>query len=798
MPNYKEVDIDKDLWNPTDKQLEATEATSQYKYILYGGAMGGGKILGDNDVVLTPFNWKLGKDLKIGDNVNNPDGSIQKIIQIKPRVILDKWIVNFLDGTSAEVAADHLWQAWRGQKTRKKNNIRIAGEKSAETVETQEMKKWIDSGYNVLIPVCKEQHFNRINKNTLDSYLLGLLLGDGCVNNNVVRISSSIHDIKEYLEEIGSYDVSIYNEKTLAFTGDRRKQLRKQLDSLGLLNSNSDNKFIPEAYKWDTVENRYWLVRGLMDTDGYTAPNKNACYYTTISKQLGEDMAFMLRSLGAYVSIRKKKTYCDGVRKSDAYELYIKHRSPDLLFNLSRKKDIAKKFRRDEIAKRIVSISIKGKITGRCITVSNPNGLYITNDFIVTHNSYWLRWQLIDLLLYWASVGYKGVRVGLFCEDYPSLKDRQISKVQIEFPAYLGHLNKADYEYQLAPEYGGGVICFRNLDDSSKYQSAEFAAIAIDELTKNKYETFTYLRTRLRWPGIKCPKFLAATNPGGIGHVWVKKIWMDQDFEPGEKEADLFHFIPAKAIDNKHLTQSYYDSLEGLPADMKRAFVEGDWNIFKGQFFTEWRDAKHVIEPFAIPESWPKFRSIDPSGRGGITSCHWYTLDWNKNVYVYREHYGTGMDADQHAKEIYKLSEGEDYKYTVIDSAAFSKVGLPETISEVYERCGVTGLVTSSKNRVHGWTAVHRYLRWTETELPLLRVFRTCTNLINTLPSLIYDKNRVDDVDSDGEDHAADELRYFLQTLRDQHPMQPKNKIEQYLEKLKQQEENFNFNYNKQ
>ena len=411
--------------------------------------------------------------------------------------------------------------------------------------------------------------------------------------------------------------------------------------------------------------------------------------------------------------------------------------------------------------------------------------------------SYWLRWQLIDLLLYWASEGKSGIRVALFCEDYPSLKDRQISKIEYELPVWLGTLNRSDYEYKLNPEYGGGVVCFRNLDDPSKYQSSEFAAIAVDELTKNKYEVFSFLRTRLRWPGIEKTKFIAASNPGGIGHAWVKKIFMDHEFEPGEREQDQFHFIPAKAKDNQHLTQSYFDSLEGLPEEMRRAFVEGDWNIFKGQFFTEWREDRHVVDPFTIPDSWPRFRSIDPSGRDGITSCHWYAVDWNKRIFIYREHYGKGLDADQHAREIARLSEGEDYKYTVIDSAAFSKVGLPETIAEVYLRCGINNLVPSSKDRIAGWDAVHRYLRWSETESPSLQVFRTCNNLIRTIPTLIFDEHKVEDVDTDGEDHAADELRYFLQTLRDQYPQQPMNKLERYLYDIKQKEESFNFNYKK-
>lgn len=133
--------------------------------------------------------------------------------------------------------------------------------------------------------------------------------------------------------------------------------------------------------------------------------------------------------------------------------------------------------------------------------------------------SYFLRWKLIRMLLAFAARGFIGVTVGLFCEDYPALKDRHLSKVRFEFPEWLGEYNSADHNFILFPEFGGGMIAFRNLDDVSKYQSSEFAVIAVDELTKNTEEEFTILRTRLRWPGVRNTRFIAATNPGGKGHL---------------------------------------------------------------------------------------------------------------------------------------------------------------------------------------------------------------------------------------------------------------------------------------
>lgn len=255
--------------------------------------------------------------------------------------------------------------------------------------------------------------------------------------------------------------------------------------------------------------------------------------------------------------------------------------------------------------------------------------------------SYILRWTLVYLLVRWyKTTKIKGIRVGLFCEDYPSLQDRHLSKIRLEFPVWLGRYKESTHELTLSPQLGGGVICFRNLDNPSKYLSSEFAAIAIDELTLNVQGVFDFLRMRLRWPGIENTKFIAGTNPGGIGHGWVKNLFIDMKLPP-ELEAyrNKIAFVRAKVTDNPHLPQSYIDNLNTLPEALRRAYLEGDWDIFEGQVFTEWRKELHVCEPFEIPASWSRFRSLD-WGYSKPYSIHWYAVDHDGVLYVYREMYG--------------------------------------------------------------------------------------------------------------------------------------------------------------
>lgn len=193
--------------------------------------------------------------------------------------------------------------------------------------------------------------------------------------------------------------------------------------------------------------------------------------------------------------------------------------------------------------------------------------------------SYWIRWSCLYWLMdYYSRYGMKGIRAGLFCEDYPSLNDRHLTKIKYEFPDWLGTFNEAKKEFTLKPEFGGGIIAFRNLDDPSKYLSVEFAVIAIDEVNRNPKATFDMLRSRHRWPGIKDTKFIAGCNP--LGEAWVKNMWVKRLFPPNEQEQYEFVYVPALPTDNPHLPPEYYKSLESLPDTQRKAYLEGNWDAF--------------------------------------------------------------------------------------------------------------------------------------------------------------------------------------------------------------------------
>ncbi len=199
--------------------------------------------------------------------------------------------------------------------------------------------------------------------------------------------------------------------------------------------------------------------------------------------------------------------------------------------------------------------------------------------------SHWLRWYAIWRLMQWAAQGKPGVAVGMFCEDYPSLQDRQISKLS-QFPLWLGEVKttKADgLGFHLNAEYGGGRILLRNLQDTTRYQSAEFAGILIDELTKNPLKAFDELRGSLRWPGISNTFFAAATNPNGRYFKWVRQAWIERDFTDKidhlEAIKDQFVYVKALPGDNPNLDADYWQMLDSLPQRLRQAWRDGSWYV---------------------------------------------------------------------------------------------------------------------------------------------------------------------------------------------------------------------------
>ena len=407
--------------------------------------------------------------------------------------------------------------------------------------------------------------------------------------------------------------------------------------------------------------------------------------------------------------------------------------------------------------------------------------------------SYFLRWSALGLALYYtARYKLKDVPIGLFSEDYPTLKDRQVIKIKHEFPSWLGELKETrdeGFAFVGKPKYGRFLILLRNLDDPSKYSSVEFAAECVEELTKNIVGTFEDLRFRLRYPEIDDVKFVGATNPGEVGHSFVKKLWIEPDPKHPDLEQDRFFFIPAHVYDNEFVGGEYVKQLQALPDQKRKAWLDGSWDVFEGQVFSEWGRETHVVEPFMIEKSWHRYIGID-WGVNKPLCVVWIAENQDGRMFVYRELYMNGDEFERtfgkpltpkrlaNIIKLYNKKDGERhqmtqddiYEYAVADPSMWNQAYFGkgakaleggESIAEVMSDAGLK-MLKGDNDRINGLAKFRGMLALAPDGKPWFQVFKSCYNVGRTLPSLVYDKTRVEDVDTDGEDHAYDSLRYVF------------------------------------
>jgi hypothetical protein len=331
-------------------------------------------------------------------------------------------------------------------------------------------------------------------------------------------------------------------------------------------------------------------------------------------------------------------------------------------------------------------------------------------------------------------------------------------------------------------------------DDVMRYQGQAFNWIGFDELTQwpTPYP-WNYMRSRLRTTKASgLPLYMRATsNPGGPGHQWVKKTFIDpstpnEDFwatdtDSGEviswpkghsREGEpLFkrRFIPATLFDNPYLAEDgmYEANLLSLPEHQRRQLLEGDWDINEGAAFPEFNRNIHVVEPYDIPKSWVRFRACD-YGYGSYTGVVWFTITPAEQLVVYRELYVSKVTATDLADMILEIEDGEKIRYGVLDSSLWHNRGdTGPSLAEqmIMKGCRWRPSDRSKGSRVAGKNELHRRLQVDEfTEEPRLIFFNNCTNIISQLPAIPLDKNNPEDVDTKAEDHLYDALRYGIMT----------------------------------
>ena len=398
--------------------------------------------------------------------------------------------------------------------------------------------------------------------------------------------------------------------------------------------------------------------------------------------------------------------------------------------------------------------------------------------------------MLADPLRYMGHPAFSGLLLRHTTEELREL----IFKSQELYPKVWKGIKWSERKMQwLAPS--GARLWMSYLDrdnDVMRYQGLAFSWIGFDELTQwSTPFAWNYMRSRLRSTAHDLPIFMrATTNPGGVGHQWVKKMFINPapfgeafdatDIETGEvlkypaghskagKSLFKRRFIPARLSDNPYLAESgdYEAMLLSLPEHQRKQLLEGDWDVKEGAAFSEFNRDIHVVEPYAIPSNWIKFRSCD-YGYGSYSGVLWFAVSPSEQLVVYRELYVSKVLATDLADMILEVEAGDgNIRYGVLDSSLWHNRGDtgPSLAEQMIKKgCRFRPSDRSKGSRVSGKNELHRRLQVDEfTNEPRIVFFNNCIETISQIPSIPLDKKNPEDVDTNAEDHLYDALRYGI------------------------------------
>ena len=396
-------------------------------------------------------------------------------------------------------------------------------------------------------------------------------------------------------------------------------------------------------------------------------------------------------------------------------------------------------------------------------------------------------------------LNYAGIKVMIVRKSFPELMANHIKPLKallsVGTSDALAKYNDSKKEMVFP---NGSEILFRYCDtekDVDRYQGTEVDVLFLDEATQLSKEQIEKIRACVRGVNGFPKRTYYMMNPGGKGHGYIKRLFIDRVYEKGEYPED-YYFIQSLVTDNKALMESdpeYIRQLEALPPKLRKAWLEGRWDVFEGAYFEEFRTTPepqscydagiteeealiehrwtHVIKPFDIPKDWKIYRSYD-WGYGKPFSCGWWAVDYDGCAYRILELYGcTGTPNEgvhwSNKEQFDKIAEIER-EHPYLKGKRIQGVADPSiwdgsrgiSIAEEAEKHQLW-FEKGVNDRIAGWMQIHERMRFDENGKAMIYFFDTCKDAIRTIPLMMYDEHKPEDLDSDLEDHACDEIRYF-------------------------------------
>lgn len=386
--------------------------------------------------------------------------------------------------------------------------------------------------------------------------------------------------------------------------------------------------------------------------------------------------------------------------------------------------------------------------------------------------------QLVDALLY--ALKYPKSKQIIFRSTFSDL-EKSLIRVSLNlYPLSIAKYNDSKHTWKFN---NGSIIDFGYIQyekDVYQYQSAEYDVIRFDELTHFTEYMYTYMISRCRGANSYPKRIKSSTNPGGIGHTWVKDRFIDIGepnmihtckLETGENVTRIF--IPSLVTDNKFMLNydpDYIKRLDALPEKERNALKYGDWDIYDGMFFPEFKRRIHVIEPFVIPNHWNRYIAMDYGL--DMFAVLFFAIDTKGKAYVYNEIHKSNLIVSEARQVLKSIMRQYKYKYIYAPPDLWNRNrDTGKSTAELFYEGGIE-LAKASNNRISGWLNVKEWLKVRKIrneqtgelyEDSDLKILSNCINLIKYLPQLQRDEKDPNDVATEPHEptHITDALRYF-------------------------------------
>jgi len=383
---------------------------------------------------------------------------------------------------------------------------------------------------------------------------------------------------------------------------------------------------------------------------------------------------------------------------------------------------------------------------------------------------------------------FPGIRILMVRAHYNELEENLINPIRRWVPTSMYSYNGSSH---LIKFFNGSEIKFGHWDSvaaENEYQGIEYDVIFIDEATQFSERTFRYLATCMRGSNPDYPKRMYLTcNPGGVGHRWVKRLFIDRDFHTNEPDPranenpDDYSFIFAKVTDNPYLAEAspgYIQQLASMPPELRAAHLDGDWNALSGNYFKNFSETRHTCHPFPIPRSWPKYRSFDYGL--DMFALGWWAVDTDGRCWLFRYFEEKNLIVkDAAEKALENTLPGEDITITYAPPDMWNRSkDNGKTVAELFAQYRLP-VVRSENNRQQGHLIVRNMLHnipltdpyvismfpkdKAPKKMPGLMIFDCCKGVIEDLRDIQADEKNPNDCAKQPHDvtHSVDMVRYF-------------------------------------